>query len=95
MTDQDKKELMILSIKTFGERSQVDQLHEEMGELMAKINQYRRGRVSINDVVEEIVDVKQCLDTIVHMLGIDPEEYNKIEDQQWNKMKKQIEERLT
>lgn len=95
MTEQDKKDLMALSIKTFGERSQTDQLHEEIGELMAKINQYRRGRVSINDVIEEIVDVKQCLDTIVYMFGIDPEEYNKIEDQQWNKMKKQIEERLT
>lgn len=95
MTNQDKKDLMALSIKIFSERSQVDQLHEEIGELMAKLNQYRRGRVSINDVVEEIVDVKQCLDTIIYMFDIDPEEYNKIEDQQWNKMKNQIEERLT
>ena len=95
MTDQDKKDLMLLSIKTFGEQSQFDQLHEEVGELMVALNHYKRGRVNLTKVIEEIVDVEQCLDTIKTLLQIDPEEYNTIENQQWNKMKKQIEERLT
>lgn len=95
MQDKDKKDLMALSIKTFGEQSQFDQLHEEVGELMVALNHYKRGRVNLTKVIEEIVDVEQCLDTIKTLLQIDPEEYNTIENQQWNKMKKQIEERLT
>lgn len=95
MTDEDKKDLMLLSIKTFGEQSQIDQLHEEIGELMVALNHYKRGRVNLTKVIEEIVDVEQCLDTIKTLLQINPEEYNTIENQQWNKMKKQIQERLT
>jgi NTP pyrophosphatase (non-canonical NTP hydrolase) len=93
MTDEDKKDLMLLSIKTFGEQSQIDQLHEEIGELMVALNHYKRGRVNLTKVIEEIVDVEQCLDTIKTLLQINPEEYNTIENQQWNKMKKQIQER--
>lgn len=93
MTDEDKKDLMLLSIKTFGEQSQIDQLHEEIGELMVALNHYKRGRVNLTKVIEEIVDVEQCLDTIKTLLQINPEEYNAIENQQWNKMKKQIQER--
>lgn len=95
MTESEKKELINLSIKTFGEESQFDQLHEEIGELMTALNHYKRGRVNLTKVIEEIVDVEQCLDSIKEVLRIDSTEFNSIENFQWNKMREQIKERLT
>ena len=36
---------------------QISHFHEEMGELMTAISQFRRGRIDIGEVQEEIADV--------------------------------------
>jgi len=36
---------------------QISHFHEEMGELMTAISQYRRGRIPVEEVQEELADV--------------------------------------
>lgn len=50
-------EICKLAVDTYGKESQVNQAFEEMGELIAAINHFRRGRVSLAEVLSEIADV--------------------------------------
>lgn len=94
MTEKyDETDLIIRSIKTFGTGSQFRQFHEEVGELMVAISHYKRGRCTLEDVAVEMVDVLQMIEAVRRVFGIDDDMYNRIKDQQWLKLKRQIEER--
>lgn len=45
------------AVSTFGIRSQVDMMQEEMNELGVAINHWKRGRAKDEDVITEIADV--------------------------------------
>lgn len=45
------------ALNQWGECAQVGMCIEEMGEALAAINQYGRGRIDLEDLVEEFVDV--------------------------------------
>lgn len=57
------------AVHVFGEDSQKRQAIEEMGELMAAMNQYRRGRVKEAAVQEEIADVMIMMEQLAHIYG--------------------------
>lgn len=59
------------AILAFGPRTQVDMLHEEVGELLSAINKYHRGRASKEDVITEIADVMIMCGQMAFLFGPD------------------------
>ena len=90
MTDAEQQEVIIKSINLLGLQGQVDQFHEEVGELLTAINHYKRGRNTIEDLIVEIVDVNMMLKALRTAYMIKDEDYDKINIQQWDKFKNQI-----
>ena len=54
-------EIYRAALDTFGAEAQTKMLFEEIGELMAAICQYSRGRDKVSHVAEEIADVQIML----------------------------------
>ena len=57
------------AVDTFGADHQIGMLHEEVGELLAAINQYARGRVKKDAVVTEIADVMIMCEQMAEIFG--------------------------
>lgn len=51
------QQILSKAISEYGNEAQINLAIEEMGELIVAINHYRRGRVGIDAVQEEIADV--------------------------------------
>lgn len=58
-----------LALDEWGEEAQRNMVMEELGELIAAINQYHRGRVSRESLAEEMADVHICLRQLEMMVG--------------------------
>jgi NTP pyrophosphatase (non-canonical NTP hydrolase) len=58
------------ALREWGEEAQLWMVVEELGELLASMAKYRRVRVSIDDVVDEIADAQIMLGQLAIM--IDP-----------------------
>lgn len=85
-----RSELIEKAISTFGVPRQFQQFTEEMGELLAAVSHYRRGKCTKEDLITEIADVKQMLLAIQYLFGISDEELSTIEDRQWAKLEYQM-----
>ena len=92
MKTDEKKELITHVVNTQGMQKQLQHFHEEIGELMTAISHLLRGRITKDKFTEEIVDARMMIDALVEAFQINPADYEKIDDQQWNKFKKQLEE---
>lgn len=57
MTNTEQK-ILADAVTTYGVQSQVEQMVEECAEFIAKVNQRRRGRIDMKDLIEEMVDVE-------------------------------------
>jgi hypothetical protein len=79
------------SIEHWGILTQIDHFHEEVGELLVAISHLRRKRCAKYELIVELVDVRLMLDALKIAFEIDPEEYDRIEVQQWKKWRNQIE----
>ncbi len=82
----------------WGRIAQYDQMIEEMGELIVAINKYKRkclygeykGNKEVEDnLVEELADVKMCLEQLSIFAGEDKVEH--MLDVKLNKLKQEIE----
>ena len=65
------------AVDTFGADHQIGMLHEEVGELLAAINQYARGRVGKGAVVTEIADVMIMCEQMAEIFGREETEAEK------------------
>lgn len=65
------------AVDTFGADHQIGMLHEEVGELLAAINQYARGRVEKGAVVTEIADVMIMCEQMAEIFGREETEAEK------------------
>lgn len=65
------------AVNTFGADHQIGMLHEEVGELLAAINQYARGRVKKDAVVTEIADVMIMCEQMAEIFGREETEAEK------------------
>lgn len=65
------------AVDTFGADHQIGMLHEEVGELLAAINQYARGRVGKDAVVTEIADVMIMCEQMAEIFGREETEAEK------------------
>lgn len=72
MTPDEKKWFQRAADK-WGVENEVVVALEEMSELQKELCKLLRGRPSVDNIVEEIVDVQIMLDSMVTFLNIDPE----------------------
>lgn len=86
------QEILNLSVSTFPVDSHYRQLNEEIGEFNVALSHYFRNRCGIDSVIEEIADVKQMLDTWMLILKISKEDYEKVENEKYQKLLSQINE---
>jgi NTP pyrophosphatase (non-canonical NTP hydrolase) len=63
------KHILSKAVSEWGIVAQTDLAIEEMGELIVAINHYRRGRVGIDAVQEEIADVLIAMYQMAMMYG--------------------------
>lgn len=80
------------AIKHWGVDLQYGMLGEEMAELTIAINKFRRGKASLLDVVEEVVDVHIMLEQMRVLFGITPKMFNKTYDKKVVRLKQMIED---
>ena len=66
------KEICGLAISRYGKERQLNHVVEELNELAVAINHWRRGRASVEEVVDEIADVCITLEQLEIMLGVEP-----------------------
>lgn len=66
---QKEEHVFRCAVRAGGEEAQLGIAQEECGELVACINQYRRGRVTLDDVADEVADVLIAAGKIRVMIG--------------------------
>ena len=90
MTREQRNDLYKRAIEKWGEEAQFDQMIEEMGELIVAFNKFRRAKnykqqdmqSAIDNLFEEIADVKLCVEQMEWIFGkeqIDNVLQNKLE----------------
>lgn len=57
------------AIARWGEAAQVHMLHEEIGELLAAVGHFYRGRATRAEVISEVADVRVMLEQLVILIG--------------------------
>lgn len=86
------------AVEKYGER-QLDQCQEELAELIVAISKYKRvsakeeGRTrvrAINDVIEEIADVRIMIKQVMMLLDINETEVSNIETSKLNRLEKRM-----
>lgn len=80
MDKQERKQVYDQAEELWGLIAQYDQAIEEMGELIVAINKYKRkclygeykdNQKIIDDLTEEIADVRMCLEQLSYYVGED------------------------
>ena len=92
MLTDEKIETIVKAIQKFGVDHQYIQAGEELGELLTKLSQFKRGRVTREDVMEEMADVTIVLDCFKVLLSITNEDLEKKINSQYQKFKGQVDE---
>ena len=69
--EYEEKTTLQNALLLYGKDKQIEMAIEEMGELLVAINHYKRGRVGIEAVQEEIADVKIALCQLAIIYGED------------------------
>jgi len=69
MNKQTRTDLYKRAIELWGSVSQYRQLQEECAELIAAINQFDRGRISLDELAEEVADVEIMIEQARLMLS--------------------------
>lgn len=68
-TLNDDAPLLMRAIEAYGREAQTDQLVEELAELIVAVHHFRRGRIPLEKVLEEIADVDIMLGQFALMHG--------------------------
>lgn len=62
-------EIFKAALTKWGEASQVGMVYEECGELIAALNQFYRGRLSLAELIDEVADVTIMIRQLSYLLG--------------------------
>lgn len=65
----DPRPLAERALSTWGQHAQVEMVQEEMAELLVTLSQWKRGRLNIDNVAEEVADVEIVLHTLRILVG--------------------------
>lgn len=98
MTRQERNKLYKKAVEKWGEDSQLDQMIEEMAELTVAINKYKRAKHFVaqkkegvlDNLYEELADVKMCLEQMEWIFGKD--NVDETLEQKFKKFIKQLNE---
>ena len=82
MTREERNKYYDKAMSLWGEDAQINQMLEEMGELIVALNKYRRCvhyspekmEATMDNLFEEIADVKICLEQMENHFGNDKSE---------------------
>ena len=97
MNKQERKKIYDKAEELWGLVAQYDQAIEEMGELIVAINKFKRkclygeyqeNNKVIDDLVEEIADVKMCLEQLSYYVG--EKNVERLLDQKMGKLQEEI-----
>lgn len=85
-------------LDTWSVQDQLGMAYEEMGELISALNQYRRGRNEVKDVLSEVVDVyiilHQLVEIFVRHSGHNEEQINDLLNNEMAVKFKKIKDRI-
>lgn len=84
------KLLYLKAIAKYGKDAQIEQLEEELAELTLAIKHYKKGKITLDEVITELVDVDIMIEQARMILSIDDKTYYKHKDFK----KKRLEKRL-
>lgn len=87
MREHEIEELCSRALKRYGSKLQLDMLQEECGELVAAVNQYRRGRISTDELVSEMADVRVMLRQMAILFRA---ELPKIEAEKYERLRQRL-----
>lgn len=65
------KDLYVRAINKWGVEAQCDQAVEECAELIASLKHLKRGKVSEDELIDELADVYLMLGQLIYMFGED------------------------
>lgn len=65
----DREALYRATLDKWGEAAQLDQTVEECAELIAALKHYRRGKISKDQVIDELADVSLMIGQLRWMFG--------------------------
>lgn len=85
-----KKSIYKKALEKWGKEAQINMVYEEAGELITAISQFIRGRVDINDVIDEIVDIKLMIEQFCFMYNIKKEDKIKREREKLTRLQKRL-----
>ena len=78
------------AIAKYGKDAQIEQLEEELAELTLAIKHYKKGKVTLDDVITELVDVDIMIEQTRMILEVEDKVYYKHKEHK----KKRLEKRL-
>jgi len=77
------------AVETWGEKLQEDMVIEECAEVIDAVCKWRRGRIPIKKVVEEMIDVEAMLYQMRYIVGYD--EWDKMRDEKFGRLENRLE----
>ena len=89
MKPEEMSETLAMAVDVYGTEAQVWMMMEEMSELGNALAKYQRGRVTAEDVCEEVADVIIMCFQMAAIFG--SEEVNEILDAKMERLKKRLE----
>ena len=81
------EEVYKLALEKWGLKAQIGMFIEEVGEALTAINHYDRGRIPLEDLIEEFVDVSLMAN---QMRYIHKETFDRIYKYKLNRVKKKL-----
>ncbi len=92
MISENQKELYALALTVFGPENQLAVLQEECGELVAAVNHYRRDKIGVDPLLDELAGVHIMVSQAILIFGEEP--YKKALARQLTKLMQHIKRRL-
>ena len=68
--DIENTDIYKAALDRWGEASQVLMLVEETGEMLSAFSQFSRGRITLDELIEEMIDTLMLIDEMFYMLGV-------------------------
>ena len=68
--DIENTDIYKAALDCWGESSQILMLVEETGEMLSALSQFSRGRITLDELIEEMIDTLMMIDEMFHMLGV-------------------------
>lgn len=82
----ERRKIMERASTYWSEEQHADQLEEECGELLVAMKHYKRGRISLRELVKEMADVSIMIEQYERIFAEEGISFIEIKDQKLRKM---------